>query len=111
MFIRKRERISTTGKINTTYQLLETYREAGKVKQRVICNLMGHATPEEALEYAKTKVEMLKNSRIRMQEEKGKCSFPQCYRYSYWEKRLNELNNVVSRLSRRHEIIDRTKVM
>jgi hypothetical protein len=40
-----------------SYQLIETYRENGKVKQRVICNLHGCETVEQALEIAKEHLE------------------------------------------------------
>lgn len=45
MFIRKRE-----GKYQNTYQIIETYREDGKVKQRVIFNLRGWESINKMLE-------------------------------------------------------------
>ncbi len=47
-FIRKR--ISPTGRRTPSYQVIETYREGGKVKQRVLANLGRFSTVEEALE-------------------------------------------------------------
>jgi hypothetical protein len=44
MFIRKRQ-----GRTRPSYQLLESYREDGKIKQRVVYSLRGHATVKEAL--------------------------------------------------------------
>jgi hypothetical protein len=44
MFIRRRR--STK---HVSHQIIETYREGGKVKQRVIYNLGRHPTIEEAL--------------------------------------------------------------
>ncbi len=47
-FIRKR--ISPTGRRTPSYQVIETYREGGKVNQRVLANLGRFSTVEEALE-------------------------------------------------------------
>ena len=47
-FIRKRT--SPTGRRTPSYQLIETYREDGKVKQRVLVNLGWFPTVEEALD-------------------------------------------------------------
>jgi hypothetical protein len=52
MFIRKR--LSTK---HASYQIIQTYREGGKVKQRVIYNLGRHPTVDDAL---KTKYSQLK---------------------------------------------------
>lgn len=46
-FIRKR--ISPSQKKTPSYQVIETYREGGKVKQRVLANLGCYPTPEKAL--------------------------------------------------------------
>jgi hypothetical protein len=46
MFIRKRQATKSP-----SYQVIETYREGGKVRQRVIYNLGHHATIEAALKY------------------------------------------------------------
>jgi hypothetical protein len=46
-FIRKR--ISPSRRKTPSYQIIETYREDGKVKQRVLANLGPNPTPEEAL--------------------------------------------------------------
>jgi hypothetical protein len=46
-FIRKR--ISPSRRQTPSYQVIETYREDGKVKQRVLANLGCNPTPEEAL--------------------------------------------------------------
>ena len=52
MFIRKREYESKRGP-TASYQVIESYREGGKVKQRTICNLMYLPTPAAALERAR----------------------------------------------------------
>jgi hypothetical protein len=46
-FIRKR--ISPSRRQTPSYQVIETYREDGKVKQRVLANLGCNPTPEKAL--------------------------------------------------------------
>ena len=53
MFIRKRVNHSKRYGNTERYQVLESYREGGKVKQRVICALGLCPTPEKALEAAK----------------------------------------------------------
>ena len=55
-FIRKR--ISPTGRRTLSYQLIETYREGGKVKQRVLANLGRCSTVEEALEDTRRHLEL-----------------------------------------------------
>lgn len=47
------------GKIYS-HQLVETYREGGKVKQRVLANLGGAETIAEALEWAKESIQRTK---------------------------------------------------
>lgn len=44
MFVRQSKSRSTT-----SFQLVQNYRDAGKVKTRVLCHLGEHPTPEEAL--------------------------------------------------------------
>ncbi len=48
MFIRQRTRKLKDGKDSTTYQLVDSFRWEGKVKQRVI-GLGEHANPQDAL--------------------------------------------------------------
>jgi hypothetical protein len=57
MFIRKRFSSTSrwTGTQRFSYQVL-SYREDGKIKHRVICNLGRYATPEEALAVCEAKV-------------------------------------------------------
>jgi len=50
MFVRKRTyRTKKDHARGVCYQLVESYREDGKVKQRVICNLKGHPSLEARL--------------------------------------------------------------
>jgi hypothetical protein len=51
-FIRCREFRWKRGGTGKTYQLIETYREAGKVRQRILANLGAHATIEGAIVHA-----------------------------------------------------------
>jgi hypothetical protein len=50
MFVRKRTYRTKKGRVGESYQVLETYRENGGVKQRVVCRLGRYPTPEQALE-------------------------------------------------------------
>jgi phage shock protein A len=60
MFVRKRKGGN---------QLIESYRdEAGKPRQRVVCNLGKHATPEEALEAARAELAALLAEPRRLEE-------------------------------------------
>jgi hypothetical protein len=59
-FIRKR--ISPSRRQTPSYQVIETYREDGKVKQRVLANLGRNPTPEKAL--SEFREEMLKTRRL-----------------------------------------------
>jgi hypothetical protein len=57
-FIRKR--LSSMHRLYGTiysYQLIETYRDGGRVKQRVLANLGGAETVTEALEWAKEDIQ------------------------------------------------------
>jgi len=57
-FIRKR--ISPSLKRTPSYQVIETYREDGKVKQRVLANLGCNPTPEKALSEFRKELEVTK---------------------------------------------------
>jgi len=59
-FIRKR--ISPSRRQTPSYQVIETYREDGKVKQRVLANLGRNSTPEKAL--SEFREEMVKTRRL-----------------------------------------------
>jgi len=48
MFIRKRQSSK-----RPSYQIIQTYREDGKVKQRVVANLRNDPTLEDAIDTAK----------------------------------------------------------
>lgn len=50
MFIRKRTTKTKGHGATVHYQVLESYRDNGKVKQRVLCNLGNHSTCEARLE-------------------------------------------------------------
>lgn len=56
-FIRKRYSGKYRGRDNYSYQVIETYREGGKVKQRVLINLGPSPTIEQALERARKGIE------------------------------------------------------
>lgn len=71
MFIRKRINHTKRYGTNESYQVLESYRENGKVKQKVVVNLGRLATPELALEKARADLEGAKES-IAIWEERMK---------------------------------------
>ncbi len=89
--------------------MIETYLEAGKKKQRVICNLGHYATPELALEKEKKLLEIetqdIKEERYRFHK----------YRHSIEEihkkhiKRVEELEAVVSKMRTMGDIFDTTE--
>jgi hypothetical protein len=76
-FIRKR--LSSNDQSRGTiysYQLIETYRDGGKVKQRVICNLGGCATVEEALQCFQQRLDFERTISTRGGPEFGWCFDP-----------------------------------
>ncbi len=88
--------------------MIETYREAGKIRQRVICNLGHYATPELALEREKKSLE-----RETQDMKEGRYRFHK-YRHSIEEihkkhiKRVEELEAVVSKMRAMGDIFDIT---
>jgi hypothetical protein len=55
MFIRKRLR--SISRKTSTYQIIETFRQNGRVRQRVLLNLGKFPTPEAALTYRQERME------------------------------------------------------
>jgi hypothetical protein len=122
MFIRKRiskNKYSKEG-FSESYQLIETYREEGKVKQRVICNLGRDATPEAALERARywlkwyedglsnplkagyNKGRFISKKRAEKHQESLEKS------YAKAKEKVEKLESVVSQMCRRSDISDTT---
>jgi hypothetical protein len=60
MFIRKRLTSTKRNGEGYSYQLIETYREGGKIKQRVLYNLARCPTIEAAIEWERCKIEIAK---------------------------------------------------
>jgi hypothetical protein len=60
MFIRKRLTFTKRNGEGYSYQLIETYREGGKIKQRVLYNLARCPTIEAAIEWERCKIEIAK---------------------------------------------------
>ena len=58
-FVRKR--ISPSRRQTPSYQIIETYRECGKVKQRVLANLGCNPTPERALDEFRREMVNIRN--------------------------------------------------
>lgn len=83
MFIRKREYKDKRGRTNGSYQVIESYREGGKVKQRTICNLFYLSTPAAALERVSCWLE--------------NCSDPQ--KAAELRARITKLKSVVAKMS------------
>ena len=110
MFIRKQIRKSKKWGIGKSYQVIETYREGGKVKQRVVCNLGWDATPELALKTAKERLEacdgwMKKpypmhydSGRYIPEDVRAKKEQERLKEYLKWENRVKELEAVVSKM-------------
>ncbi len=90
--------------------MFETYREAGKKKQRVIFNLGQYPTPELALEREKKLLE-----RETKDIKEGRYRFHK-YRHSIEEihkkhiKRVEELEAVVAKMRAMGDILDATQV-
>ena len=64
-FIRCRTSKTQRGGETKSYQLIKTYRDSGKVRQRVLANLGSHPTVEEALEHTRTAVEWTRGALAR----------------------------------------------
>jgi hypothetical protein len=121
-FIRRRmfpeERRKGRWKAAPRYQLVQTFREGGKVKQRV-ASLGEHPTVEEALHAFRQRVASLEKT-----VEKKKTQGPGYYggRYrrgppnlkmfmamlAYYREKLARLESVVSTTSVRNDILDTT---
>lgn len=118
MFVRKRVNIDKKGKAWESYQVIETYRENGKVKQRYICNLRWYSTPEDALANAR--------ERLQRAELSGPTKAYNCLghyvrnRHKREEERLKdleklqarvaELEGVVSGMRTKGNILDTTEI-
>ncbi len=103
MFIRKRTYQSKRHGFTESYQVIETYREGGKVKQRYICNLGSSPTPEAALERTrqemKREYERLKYGTELHSKESFEGSKFEKDVLSIWAKRIENLEYVVSRVT------------
>ena len=120
MFIRKRISKNKRG-FTESYQLIETYREEGKVKQRIVCNLGRDATPEAALETAHQWMSKYEewlsrreqrrhpySGRLRSEKEleEGRQRLEKgCLK---WKNRIEQLEGVVSQMCNRNNISDTT---
>ena len=116
-FIRKR--ISPTGRRTPSYQVIETYREGGKVKQRVLANLGRFPTVEEALDHCRNSLADAERGLARREQRgpRGGGRYALSHRktldwYRRWIEReqehLRRLEAVVSETSRRRDIPDTT---
>ncbi len=109
-FIRMRTYQTKKHGIRESYRVIETYVEAGKKKQRVICNLGHHATPELALEKEKKLLE-----RETQDIEEGRYRFHK-FRHSIEEihkkhiKRVEKLEAAVAKMCAMGDILDTTQV-
>jgi len=122
MFIRKRTYKLKSGRITESYQVIETYRENGKIKQKMIINLNRFSDPEKALEYAQMRLEWAKriyekpilSSRLRTtknftrKEHKQRIIRERLEQVQKFEKWVKELGEVVSRLFRQRHNYDTT---
>ena len=110
-FVRKR---------GDSHQLIETYRDGGKVKQRVVANLGHSTTPEEALRH--DRVELTRWERIlarveargprgggRLARSHQKTLADHRRRVEKWRGRVATLEVVVSGMVRRRSNVDTTE--
>ena len=116
-FIRKR--ISPTGRRTPSYQLIETYREGGKVKQRVLANLGWFSTVEKALDHCRNSLADAERGLARREQRgpRGGGRYALSHRKTLdWFRRrierkrehLRQLEAVVSETSRRRTLPDTT---
>ena len=110
-FVRKR---------GDSHQLIETYRDGGKVKQRVIANLGHSTTPEEALRHDRVQLQTWERILARA-EQRGprgggrlkkshqKTLAEHRRRVEKWRGRVAVLEGVVSEMSRRRTNADTTE--
>ena len=102
MFIRKRY-YNTKRKgrgdppAGCSYQVIESYRENGKVKQRVICNLGSYSTIESALNYVEKMIDILKE--------------PFNPRYIFYMNRVRVEKRRLKREAKLVKLIERKKVL
>jgi len=98
LFIRKRTYNSKRYGVTESYQVIETYRENGKVKQRVICNLGKFSTPEAALEQAESLLRDREEvySNMKPHNPRDKIDVRECTAEE--RKRVETLKYVVSKL-------------
>jgi len=122
MFIRKRTYKLKSGRITESCQVIETYRENGKIKQKIIVNLNRFSNPVKALEYAQMRLGWAKRmydkpilwSRLRRtkhftrKEHYDRILRERLEQVQKFEKWIKELQEVVSRLSIRITISDTT---
>jgi len=84
-----------------SYQIIETYRAAGKVKQRVLCNVGPSPTIERALDVQLAALEYWERERTRHADDRNLAWVPIDERHIAWTKRnIKFLETVV--VSMRH---------
>ncbi len=104
MFIRKRTYKTKYG-ISESYQAIETYRENGKVKQKILANLGRFPTPERALEDAKLYLRKSEEC-LQILNDPSCMDRQKKYRIALWskvypkmKKWVDQLEDVVSKTS------------
>jgi hypothetical protein len=95
MWIRKRRSLTRRG-VRERHQVIETYREDGKVRQKAICSLGRDSTPQEALARARSLLRVYSQGRIRSPRSKE--------RVLKQKKRVELLERVVAKWSLRTEL-------
>ncbi len=123
MFIRKRTYKLKSGRITESYQVIETYRENGKIKQKIIINLNRFSDPVKALKYAQMRLGWAKRmydkpilwSRLRRtkhftrKEHEQRIIRERLEQVQKFEKWVKELEEIVLRFSIRRETSDTTE--
>ncbi len=102
-----------------SHQLIETYRENGRVKQRVLANLGDHPTVEEALDHTRKAVDWTRRALARKKARgpRGGGRLARSFErgLEWWRHRLarqevqlRALEAVVSESGRRRDVVDST---
>ena len=95
-FIRKR--ISPSRKQTPSYQVIETYREGGKVKQRVLANLGCNPTPQEALSEFRKELRITREVMEDLQLKRGTLGRSFKRNFEKWSRVYARQQNTVDKL-------------
>lgn len=122
MFIRKRVNHSKRYGVTERYQVCETYREGGKVKQRVLAGLGSTSNPIKALERAEEDLRLEESLLLKYTKQRLYCHggfippnkhykriLNQLKRVDKAEEKVRKLEYVVAKMGDRRANFDTTK--